>query len=148
MQQKERRIPGQARDDKLARQSLEDFEPTLQCSNFAMRELANAAFESCVSDGRTIEPIASVLREPERQPATVIRVGLPVDQPSAYQDVDRTTDRRRAAFHSCGDLVERRRLSPLYRSQKGALLALRLGCGHVGTQLLDQPREPRRQCDR
>ena len=63
--------------------------------------------------------------------------------PGADQDVDRPADRGRPAVHARRDLVERRRFGFFDRGEQRALLPLRLGRGHVGTQLLDKMGEAR-----
>src|SRR5438128_518559 len=129
----------------LAGQSLENFEAALERPQFAVRKLADAAFERGVGRGRAVEPPTSLVGEPERQPPAIVGIGLAIDEAGADQSVDRAAYGRRAAFHPGSDLVERRRLGSFDRRQELALLALRFGRSHVSGQSLDQAREPRRE---
>ena len=86
-----------------------------------------------------------VVGQAQREAAAVVGIGLALDQPGADQRIDRAADRRRAALHRVGDLAERRRLVRGDRGEQVALLAHRLGRGGVAAQLLDQPREARRE---
>src|SRR4051812_10951804 len=131
---------------RLARQSLENFETALERAQFAVRKLADATFERSVGRGRAMEPLTSLVGEPERKPAAIVGIGLAIDQSGADQCVDRAAHGRSAAFHLGCDLVERRRLGPFDRREELALLALRFGGGHVSGEPLDKPREPRREC--
>src|SRR4051794_17801003 len=128
----------------LAWQAFEYLEAAFQSARFAVRKLGDATFERGVGDWRAMQPLAARVGEPQRQAPAVGRIRLPVDEAGADQNVDCSADCGRAALHSGGDLVERRRLDSFDCGEEGALLALRLGRGHVGAKLLDDTGEPRR----
>ena len=89
--------------------------------------------------------VAPAVGQAQREAAAIVGIGLALDQPGADQRIDRAADRRGAALDRGGDLVERRRLGLGDRGEQVALLARRLGRGGVAAQLLDQPREARRE---
>jgi len=55
------------RNGRLPRQSLENFKAALERPHFAVRELADAAFERGVGRRRAVQPLAPLLGEPERK---------------------------------------------------------------------------------
>src|SRR4051794_41966640 len=92
------------RNGRLPRQSLENFKAALERPHFAVRELADAAFERGVGRRRAVQALASLLGQPKREAAAIVGIGLAINEARADQSVDCAADGGGAPLSPFGGL--------------------------------------------